>query len=148
MAARRPSQPLQKSQEGSLLSDTPSPASFAFCKIIVNDIDGAVDFYSRAFGLQLARTIEQETLTEKLLVTPGKEGSMVVLYRHKDGRDLTLGNAWGPAGFFVADTDKAYAHAIACGATPSRVPYTTEGARVGFVLDPEGHEIELVCMVG
>ncbi len=131
------------------MPDTAPPSKYGFVKIIVNDIDRAVDFYGQAFGFQVARTIEQPTLTEKMLTTadaPG--GPFIILYRHKDGRELTVGNGWGPIGFFVADTDKAYSHALAAGATSSREPYETEGVRIAFVLDPEGHEIELVCMPG
>ena len=57
----------------------------------------------------------------------------------------------GEAGFrdiesFSYDVDVAYAHAVKEGATAHREPYDAGAMRVGFVLDPEGRELELISM--
>ena len=122
-------------------------ATFAFVKLVVRDLDGMVGFYERALGLTVAQTIDLPDLTEKILRKPGQDtGAMVILYHHKDGREITLGNGWGPVGFYVRDVETAYAHAISEGATPHREPFDAGAMRVAFVLDPEGHEIEMLSM--
>jgi catechol 2,3-dioxygenase-like lactoylglutathione lyase family enzyme len=122
-------------------------ATFGFVKLIVDDLDAMVEFYDRALGLVAVQTVDLPDLTEKILRKRGTDaGPAVILYRHKDGRELTLGNAWGPVGFYVRDVEAAYAHAVAQGAAPHRPPYDAGAMQVAFVLDPEGHEIELVSM--
>jgi len=122
-------------------------ATFAFVKLIVRDLDGMVGFYERALGLTVGQTVDMPEMTEKILQKPGQQGgAMVILYHHKDGREISLGNGWGPVGFYVRDVEAAYAHAISQGATPHREPFDAGAMRVAFVLDPEGHEIELVSM--
>ena len=122
-------------------------ATFGFVKLIVRDLEAMVGFYERALGLTVGQTVDMPDMTEKILRKPGVEGGpMVILYRHKDDREITLGNGWGPVGFYVRDVEAAYAHAIREGAAPHREPFDAGAMRVAFVLDPEGHEIELVSM--
>jgi predicted enzyme related to lactoylglutathione lyase len=127
---------------------TAPSVSFGFVKLVVRDLEGAVAFYERALGLTAAQTIDLPELTEKVLRKAGSEGGpALILYHHKDGREITLGNAHGPVGFYVRDVDAAFAHAVACGGKPDRPPWDASPTmRVAFVLDPEGHEIELVSM--
>ena len=126
---------------------TAPSATFAFAKLIVSDLDGAVDFYARVLGLVVAQTIEMDDLAERILAKPGQQGgSNLILYQHKDGRPLTLGDAHGPVGFYVRDVDATYAHALGQGAKGHREPFDTGTLRVAFILDPEGHEIELVSV--
>lgn len=125
-------------------------ATFAFVKLIVADLDGAVDFYARVLGLTVSQTIDLPGLTEKILAKPGQApgAASLILYHHKDGRALTPGDTYGPVGFYVRDVDTAYAHAVAAGATPHREPFDAGTLRVAFILDPEGHEIELLSVKG
>lgn len=121
------------------------PARMVFMKLIVSDLPAMQDFYFRAFGFVNTQTIEMETLLEVVLQRPDDpKGFSLVLYQHKDGREIVMGNAHGPLGLLVDDVDKAYAHAIAQGAKAHRKPSDNPGTRYAFVLDPEGHEIELV----
>jgi lactoylglutathione lyase len=122
-------------------------ATFAFVKLIVRDLDAMVGFYERALGLSVSQTVDMPEMTEKILRERGQDtGAMVILYHHKDGREISIGNGWGPVGFYVRDVEAAYAHAITQGATPHREPFDAGAMRVAFVLDPEGHEIELVSV--
>jgi lactoylglutathione lyase len=129
-------------------STTAAPsATFAFTKLIVSDLDGAVDFYARVLGLEVAQTIEMDDLAERILAKPGQQGgATLILYQHKDGRPLTLGDAHGPVGFYVRDVDATYAHALGQGAKGAREPFDAGTLRVAFILDPECHEIELVSV--
>ena len=44
-----------------------------------------------------------------------------------------------------AGVDAAYAHALACGATPVRAPFETDwGGYSSYVADPDGYQVELV----
>jgi lactoylglutathione lyase len=124
-------------------------ATYAFSKLIVSDLDGAVDFYARVLGLAVLQSIDMDELAERILGKPGQQGGAnLVLYQHKDGRKLTLGDAHGPVGFFVRDVDTAYAHALTQGANAHREPFDAGTLRVAFILDPEGHEIELLSVKG
>jgi len=129
-------------------AETNAPsATFAFVKLIVDDVEGAVDFYARVLGLTVSQTIDLPGLIEKVLTKPGQQGgASLILYHHKDRRPLTLGDAHGPVGFYVRDVDAAYAHALAQGATPHREPFDAGTLRVAFILDPEGHEVELLSV--
>ena len=121
--------------------------TLGFVKLIARDLPGMVAFYDRALGLTVAQTIENDDMMEKVLQKPGQQGgAQLILYHHKDGRELTLGDAHGPIGFYVRDVETAFAHAVAEGAKPYRPPFDAGAMRVAFVLDPEGHEIELISM--
>lgn len=122
-------------------------ATFGFVKLVVRELEPMLDFYGRVLGLIAVQTIDTPEMTEKILRKPGQDaGAGLILYRHKDDRAITLGNAYGPVGFYVRDVDAAFAHAVAQGATPEREPWDAGGLRVAFVLDPEGREIELVSV--
>jgi predicted enzyme related to lactoylglutathione lyase len=122
-------------------------ATLGFVKLVVRDLEPMLAFYERVLGLVAAQTIETPEITEKVLRKPGQTaGAGLILYRHKDGREITLGTAYGPVGFYVRDVDAAFAHAVAHGATPHREPWDAGNLRVAFVLDPEGREIELISV--
>lgn len=126
---------------------SPPSVAFGFMKLVVADLDGAIDFYGRAFGLVPAQVIENLNMKEVILQRAGKSGGFsLVLYHHKDGREISIGTGYGPLGLFVRDLEQAYEHALAEGARPSRPAIDTGAMRAAFVLDPEGHEIELVSV--
>src|SRR5689334_8460812 len=101
-------------------------ATFGFVKIVVKDVEGAVSFYERVLGMVLVQTIELPGLVEKVLRKRGTEaGPTLVLYHHTDGREIVVGNGWGPVGFYVRDVDASFAHAVAQGAKGTRPPFDT-----------------------
>jgi lactoylglutathione lyase len=125
----------------------PSAPPVGVLKFVVRDLDTMRSFYERAFGLVVAQTIDTPDMVELILRRPGEEtGFSLILYWNKDGREVSVGTGHGPLGLFVRDVDAAYAHAVSQGATPHREPWDTEAMRVGFVLDPEGRELELISM--
>jgi predicted enzyme related to lactoylglutathione lyase len=125
----------------------PSAPRFGFMKFVVRDLDAMRSFYERAFGLVVAQTIDLPDIMELVMRRPGEEtGFSLILYWNKDGRDVAIGTGHGPLGLFVRDVDAAYARAVSQGATAHREPWDTEAMRVGFVLDPEGRELELISM--
>lgn len=126
---------------------TAPSARLGFVKFVVKDLDAMRSFYERAFGLAVAQTIDQPDFMELILRRPGEEtGFSLILFWYRNGPEIALGTAHGPLGLFVRDVDAAYAHAVKEGATAHREPYDTGAMRVGFVLDPEGRELELISM--
>ena len=84
------------------MTDASPPPAFGFFKIIVRDLPAMLDFYDRTVGLSQIRTIESDVYTEVMCATPGMEkGPFIILYFHKDGREISVGNGWGPVGFWV-----------------------------------------------
>ncbi|WP_375390601.1 VOC family protein [uncultured Sphingomonas sp.] len=128
------------------MTDPATPAvsfSFSFFKINVADLDAAVRFYTEVFGFSVTDTVSLPELEERMLVMPGAKFTLVLL-QWQDGRAITVGNGFGPAGFLTRDVDAAYGRALAHGASAHRPPTGMGPMRVAFVLDPEGHEIEMI----
>ena len=124
-------------------------ASFAFTKLVVRNVEGAIDFYSRVLGLKVVRTVKFDHLIEEMLAAPGQEdGPFLILYHEYAGAPLKHGNAWGPVGFQVSDVDATYAAALAAGARPDMEPFNYEDVRVAMFLAPEGHKVEIIGAPG
>ncbi len=122
--------------------DNPAHPSLSFLKFTVSNLPAMQTFYEKAFGMQQQKRLDGPANTEVILTTPG--GLDLALVFYKDKRGITLGNANGPIGFYLKDVDSAYNSAMAAGATSRFAPRTGGGARVAVVVDPEGHEIELL----
>jgi predicted enzyme related to lactoylglutathione lyase len=117
--------------------------TLSFVKLIVTDLEGAVRFYTTAFGLADARRINLPYVEEAVMVSRGSLA--LVLMQYIDGRPRTAEGREAPIGFRVVDVDASYADSIAAGAEGTRPPYDPgAGMRVAFVKDPWGNEIELV----
>jgi len=122
-----------------------TPPRFAFMKFVVRDLAAMTAFYETVLGLVVTRTIDVPSALEVVLSPAADDtGFSLVLYQHKDGREISPGTSHGPLAVFVADTDVAYASALAQGAASQTAPYTVSGIRVAFVADPEGHALEFL----
>lgn len=118
--------------------------SLGFVKFTVSDLPAMQAFYEAALGLTEQKRLEFPDFTEVILQGPA--GADLALIHYKDGREIILGNGAGPIGCYLKDVDAAYERAVAAGAEP-RLPPTGQGdIRVAFVVDPEGHEIEFLCV--
>lgn len=118
-----------------------------FFKLIVNDMQAMIDFYTGAFGMvEAAPRVDLPEVEEAMLTMPGDRFTLV-LFRWKDGRDLALGSAHGPVGFLTKDVDGAFDRLLDHGARALRKPFALGPMRIAFVADPEGHEVELVQFV-
>lgn len=122
----------------------PAPAQMAlnFVKWNVNDLASMQAFYEKAFGFKVKKNLDFPTLTE-VVMTSGN-GLDLALVKYKDGRVTQLGTSGGPIGFYLKDVAGAYQRALAAGAKSQRAPRPEAPLQVAFVLDPEGHEIELL----
>jgi len=123
----------------------PDAATFAFIKIVVRDVDRVRVFYEKVLGLERAQTLDGETFIEEMLRTPGAEGPpQLVLYYSKSNPPITVGDGWGPVGFYVKDVKATYDLALAEGGGLVREPFRHGDLMVAFVSDPEGHQVELI----
>ena len=76
--------------EAPAVTTAPS-ATLGFVKLVVRDLDAMLDFYGRALGLVETQTVDTETMTEKILGKRGAAGgASLILYRHKDGREIPI----------------------------------------------------------
>ena len=120
----------------------PPNLSLSFLKFTVSDLPTMQAFYEKAFGMQLQKRLDNPGSTEVILTDP--KGLDLALVYYKDNRKITLGNANGPIGFYLNDVDSVYQRAVAAGAATRSAPRSAGNARVAIVVDPEGHEIELL----
>lgn len=124
-------------------------AAQSFLKIFVADLDRSSAFYAAALGLTPAGRMAASMFDEVILRPPkGEPGGSVVLCRWRDERPLELGNARGPIGFTVVDVDAAYDRVLAAGGESRLTPRSLGSARLAFVVDPDGHELELLDLGG
>jgi predicted enzyme related to lactoylglutathione lyase len=120
----------------------PASLSLSFLKFTVSDLPTMQTFYEKAFGMTQQKRLDAPGSIEVILTDP--KGLDLALVYYKDNRKITLGNANGPIGFYLQDVDAVYARAMAAGAVSRTAPRSGGGARVAVVVDPEGHEIELL----
>ena len=124
------------------MSDQSQPRFILF-KLVVADIAAAIAFYQQVFGFSVRRRIEGPGFFEVLLEqAPG--GFTLVLYQHRDGRPIEVGNAYGPVGFVVQDIAAEITRAVSAGAQLINGPVSFDGLKLAFLSDPDGHEIELI----
>jgi predicted enzyme related to lactoylglutathione lyase len=117
-----------------------------FVKFNVADQDRMVTFYEKAFGATVQKVAVDSPMVKEIILNNPK-GMDLGLVHYKDGRNIAIGSAEGPIGFYFKDAkgvDDAYASAMAAGATSKSKPGGGGGLHVAMVADPEGHEIELL----
>lgn len=126
---------------------------FSFTKIIVTDVDQLFAFYRDVFDLAETARVRQgegEAELDEIIMGPAGAGYVtpsLVIQRYPNRPIPTRGEA--TLGFIVSDIDRTIETAVAAGATIDRpVRAATEhGIRVAFIMDPDGHLIEIVQML-
>lgn len=122
-------------------------ARFHFTKILVNDPDALLGFYSAVFGMKEKYRVAQgegEGELREIIVTNAAGGDPTLVLLHYVNRPVpTPGET--VIGYTVADLDATVRAAETAGGTvetpPKEMP--EHGIVVAFVLDPEGHRLEL-----
>jgi len=117
----------------------------SFFKLNTPDMARALQFYADGFGFAVVQTFDEPHFLEHIMGLPGQEaGPNLLLVAYKDGRDVAVGPGHGPVGFFTDDIEAQFAKARAAGATAT-VPVSAMGpVKFAMLLDPDGHELELV----
>jgi len=132
-------EPLKSTNTTNMTTNT----ALGFFKLIVKNQDLVENFYKEVFGFERVDHIDYLTFEERVLRLP--DGSVsLVLYSHKDGRAIKVGNGHGPVGLVTKEVDELHAKALSNGAKEKMGPMQFGPARVSFLFDPEGHEVELI----
>jgi lactoylglutathione lyase len=116
--------------------------------IRVLDETRSVDFYSKAFGLDVADRFDFDGFT--LVYLRNAEADFEVELTVNKGRTepYDLGDGYGPVAFAVDDLDAEHARFETAGLNPRKiVQFDRDGAmmaRFFFVEDPDGYKIEVL----
>ena len=116
--------------------------------IRVLDEARSVDFYRKAFGLEIADRLDFSDFT--LVYLSNEETGFEVELTINKGRTepYDLGDGYGHLAVSVADLDAEHARFEAEGLSPRKlVEFVPDGKLVGrffFVADPDGYQIEVL----
>ncbi len=127
-------------------------AKFVHSMIRVLDEARSVDFYNRAFGLDVAERLDFDGFT--LIYLANAENSFELELTVNKGREepYDLGNGYGHSAFVVDDVDSEHARFEEAGFAPRKlVDLQHDGrllARFFFVQDPDGYLIEVIQKQG
>jgi lactoylglutathione lyase len=117
--------------------------TFNFFKLTVPDADKAEAFYADVFGMARQNVVDTKGFKEIMLASP-KGKFTLVLFQWKDGREIQIGNGYGPLGFITPDLEKSIAAAEDAGAVKKGDIVSFGGAKIMFMTSPDGHELELI----
>ncbi|WP_413098249.1 VOC family protein [Streptomyces sp. Inha503] len=123
-------------------------ARFHFSKILVTDTESQFAFYSSVLGMaekyRFRHGEGDDTLEEIIMTSAGGGDPTLVLLHYLNRPKPAPGEA--VLGFSVPDLEDTVRRAVEAGGTVAQPPVgVTEFAiKVAFVLDPEGHRLELV----
>jgi len=116
--------------------------------IRVIDEARSIDFYTRAFGLEVAQRLDFETFT--LIYLSNTDTPFEVELTVNKGRQepYALGDGYGHLAVSVADLDSEHDRLGALGFNPKKiVEFNRDGsliARFFFIEDPDGYKIEVL----
>ena len=116
--------------------------------IRVLDEARSIDFYKKAFGLEIADRLDFENFT--LVYLSNEESPFELELTVNKGREAPydLGDGYGHFAVLVEDLEAEHARFEAEGLNPRKiVEFAPDGELVGkffFVADPDGYEIEVL----
>jgi lactoylglutathione lyase len=120
--------------------------------IRVLDEQRSVEFYNKAFGLEVAERLDFEKFT--LVYLSNKETGFELELTINKGRTepYNRGDGYGHMAFSVDDADAEHARMTEAGLAPRKmVDFAPDGVVVGrffFIADPDGYEIEVLARGG
>lgn len=124
---------------------TAPKTSLAFFKLNTPDMERALRFYSDAFGFTVTMTFDEPEFLEHIMALPGQEaGPSLLLVEYKTGKPVDVGPGHGPVGFMTEDIETQFAKLEDAGAKVTLPIFEMGGTKIAMLLDPDGHEIELV----
>ena len=108
----------------------------------------SVDFYSKAFGLDVADRFDFDGFTLVYLRNPEADFEVELTVNKGRTEPYALGDGYGHVAFAVDDLDAEHARFAALGLGPKDVKeFHRDGgvmARFFFVEDPDGYKIEVL----
>jgi lactoylglutathione lyase len=116
--------------------------------IRVLDESRSVDFYRRAFGLEIAERLVFDGFTLVYLRNPQADFELELTINHGRGEPYSLGDGYGHLAVAVSDLDAEHARLREAGFTPADIKeFHRDGAllaRFFFMTDPDGYKIEVL----
>lgn len=116
--------------------------------IRVLDEARSVDFYRRAFGLDIAQRLDFPTFTLVYLANPETEFELELTINKDRTEPYQLGDGYGHLAFSVDDLGAEHARLAAEGLAPRKLVDFAPGgeviARFFFIADPDGYQIEVL----
>jgi len=116
--------------------------------IRVLDEGRAVDFYRKAFGLDVADRFAFDSFTLVYMRNKDADFEVELTINHGRTEPYTNGDAYGHIAFVVDDLDAEHARFVAEGLNPNPVKeFHRDGglmAKFFFVTDPDGYKIEML----
>ena len=116
--------------------------------IRVLDLDKSMDFYKRAFGLDLAQRFDFDDFTLAYLRNDESEFEIELTWNHGQEEPYTHGSGYGHVALSVEDCEAEHDRLVAEGLDPNPVKQMEHDgqklARFFFVQDPDGYKIEVV----
>ena len=116
--------------------------------IRVLDLDKSMDFYKRAFGLELAERFDFDGFTLAYLRNDESEFEIELTWNHGQEEPYTHGSGYGHVALSVDDCAAEHDRLVAEGLAPNPVKQMEHDgqklARFFFVQDPDGYKIEVV----
>lgn len=112
----------------------------------------SVDFYNRAFGLEVVERLDFDSFT--LLYLANSESSFELELTVNKGREepYERGNGYGHLGVSVDDVVGEHARLTGLGLAPRKLVDFAPGgeviAKFFFIQDPDGYEIEVLQRAG
>jgi lactoylglutathione lyase len=108
----------------------------------------SVDFYTRAFGMQIADRFPFDGFTLVYLKSPEDDFEVELTINHGRTEPYALGNGYGHIAFVVPDAAAEHDRLTAGGLEPDPVKeFQRDGAlmaRFFFLTDPDGYRIEVL----
>ncbi len=116
--------------------------------IRVLDEARSLDFYKRAFGLEVADRLDFSDFTLIYLSNAEQSFELELTVNKDQSEPYDLGNGYGHFAVSVDDLDSEHARFEAEGLNPRKlVEFAPDGKLVGrffFVADPDGYQIEVL----
>jgi lactoylglutathione lyase len=120
--------------------------------IRVLDENRSVDFYRKAFGLEVAQRLPFEGFILVYLRNPENDFELELTINHDRTEPYSHGDGYGHIAVAVDDIEKEHARFKALGFNPKPVKeFNREGALLAkffFVDDPDGYKIEVLQKYG
>ena len=116
--------------------------------IRVLDEARSVDFYRKAFGLEVADRLDFENFTLVYLSNPEASFELELTVNKGRAEPYNLGDGYGHFAVLVEDLEAEHTRFTGEGLNPRKlVEFAPDGKLVGkffFVTDPDGYEIEVL----
>ena len=116
--------------------------------IRVLDETRSVDFYAKAFGLEVAERLDFETFILIYLSNPESEFEVELTVNKGRAAAYALGDGYGHLAVSVDDLDGEHVRHSALGLAPNNiVEFKRDGAmlaRFFFISDPDGYKVEVL----